>query len=963
MVSGMFGQSGSKIYFDHLTIKEGLSHNTVHCMAQDSEGYIWIGTQNGLNKFDGYEFEIYRSGEQSHTNFRGKTITAIFTDKAGNLWVGTNKGFINFKRRGSETFENWEQQFPKLKLSQVTAFTEDSKGKIWITTRFSGVLCFDPSNNSLKVFNKAFGNFPFQNEVFDVIEDSKGTIWIGTIGIGLNYLNKDSVFSPSHNPESNSGIIEGYRKKLFADGNDIWIATEGTGLYKMNIETQKLIRYSPDNEQFNISTFNIRGIVKTENNQIFAPSDGGGLNEIDLNTGTTKTHWFSSEQPASLNSNALISIMKDRTGNIWIGSFNGGVNLIKKNKNWFEWHTGGKGGPGRLAQSSILSIFETSKGEILIGTDGGGLSWMKRNEDGETFETFMHNYLDPKSISSNVVKTIFEDSKSRIWLGCYTGGLDLFDIEKKESKSYTVGNNIIWDILELPIGELLLGTLGNGLLTFDPISEKIKPYSEQFTEQQIHSIHFDKKNRLWIGTESKGLFLQKSNEHQFYHFQKNDQQTSLADNDVRDIFEDQIGTIWIGTEGGGISKFTEDFENPFQNYSKKEGLIANSVMGITQDSNNDIWVSTFEGLSKINATNNQIENFSFRTGENTNQFNQNSILKDQSGRLYFGGITGMHIIHPNNLTNQKQSSKIVFTGLNVFNTKIVAQEKRNGITILEKPIELAEEINLTYAENSFSIDFAQLNFTNPEQTVFEYKLEGFDEKWQIGKPGDHSAHYTNLDAGTFNFKVRNGKSESNIKVNIKPPFWDTRWFKALLLLVIGGLTLGIFQFILNRREAISKRKLLQAESEILRLKNANLETEVESKNSKLMFSSVQMAHKKEILSKIKDELAISSGDKTKIRQVINQLDRELEGEDYWKEFNLYFEQIDKNFLKQLQKSHPKLTKNDLRLCSLLRLNLSTKEIASILNISVRGVEQSRYRLKKRLQLDSQTELSKFILEF
>ena len=280
----IFSQFDSKIYFDHLTIKEGLSHNTVHCMAQDSDGYIWIGTQNGLNKYNGYEFEVFRSGEQLNSNFRGKTITAIFNDSSGNLWVGTANGYINFRKNGTEVFENWDSQFPEIKLSQITAFYEDAKKNIWIATRFSGVLSFSPSANNLVTFSKEKGNFPDQVEVFDIAEDSKGKIWLASVGIGVHFLNDKGTFVPSHDPQQNRGVMEGYRKKLFVDGDFIWIATEGTGLFKMNTETYDIIRYSPDNQQFKVSTNNIRGIVKTNDGYLFAPSDGGGLNAINLNT-------------------------------------------------------------------------------------------------------------------------------------------------------------------------------------------------------------------------------------------------------------------------------------------------------------------------------------------------------------------------------------------------------------------------------------------------------------------------------------------------------------------------------------------------------------------------------------------------------------------------------------------------------------------------------------------------------
>jgi len=287
----------------------------------------------------------------------------------------------------------------------------------------------------------------------------------------------------------------------------------------------------------------------------------------------------------------------------------------------------------------------------------------------------------------------------------------------------------------------------------------------------------------------------------------------------------------------------------------------------------------------------------------------------------------------------------------------------DGRTILKNPIESAEEINLQYGDNSFSIEFSVLDFKTSAENLFLYKMEGFDLDWQTSGVGMHSASYTNLDPGEFLFKVKNGSEESSIKVIIEPPFWKTIWFRIFMFLLAAALTIGGFLFVFYRQKEAYNREMMKAESEILQLKNEKLETEIEIKNSKLMFSSVQMAHKKEILTNIKEEMAQTKDDPKKLRQVLRMLDKELEGEDYWKEFNLYFDKVDKQFLKSIKKQNPKLTQNDMRLCSLIRLNLSTKEIASLLNVSVRGVEQSRYRLKKRLDLDSSQDLVKYISDF
>ena len=974
-LTGFAQNHNQPIFFDHLTIAEGLSHNTVYCMLQDQDGYIWIGTQNGLNKYDGYTFEIYRSGEKTDLGFRGKSITALYEDREGTLWVGTAKEGINRKLKGSDRFTNFNiyDRFPELKGVEITSIFEDSKDNIWITTLGAGVLKYHPDFEASRLYNAKKGGLSEDN-VFDVSEDENGKIWLATAGVGVNFLNEENEF------ELSKGIpgqlnMEGYHKKLFSDKENLWVATEGTGLYKMKNLTRKYLRYALGDGDFQLNSNAVRDVIRTSDGRIFAATDGGGLNVIDDRTGTHSEYIFRPDDPNGLNSNALYCLLEDRTGNIWIGSYNGGINLIKKKKTWFEFYTSGTGNPTKLEQPSVLSLYETQNGNVWIGTDGGGLNLMK-NENGRTvFQKFMHDPNYPEyAIAGNVVKSIFEDSKNRLWLGCFSVGLDMFDPAKNRFEHFQLGNNIIWSIAERSDGDLLIATLGSGLNIFDTETKEFSPFNpnlnsnEPFDEKEIMVVFIDDQKRTWIGTGNNGLYLSDESTNQLYHF-KNDSTdlNSISSNEIRSIFQDSRGDVWIGTEGNGLNRFSDDLvrgsSNRFQRFTKEEKLIANSIMGITEDENGLIWVTTFEGISRMNPETGEVKNFNFHTNQNSNQFNQSAILAASNGKLFFGGITGLNVISPEDIFEEASDAPIIFTDFKIHNQSIPSGKLEGRRTILEEPIETAKRIFLNYADNSFSIDFTTTDFTNSEGNIFRYKMEGFDENWEIGLRGEHSASYTNLDPGTFIFRVQRGDSEAEIEIVIKPPFWKTIWFRLLTLLAALSAIIGGFQFFANRKQALVNRQLLKAEAEILQLKNKNLETEVEAKNSKLMFSSVQMAHKKEILSGIKNELEASKGEPAKLRKVMRMLDKELEGEDYWKEFNLYFEQVDKEFVKNIQKKHPKLTQNDLRICSLIRLNLSTKEIASLLNVSVRGVEQSRYRMKKRLELTAEDDLVKYISNF
>ncbi len=636
-------------------------------------------------------------------------------------------------------------------------------------------------------------------------------------------------------------------------------------------------------------------------------------------------------------------------------------------------------------------------------------------------------------------------------------GLSVYNPKTQAYEHFNYTNNLagsnMWSIAQRKDSSVWIGTIGEGLHVYSPKTKKFSNFSpisddsNSLAEASIMVIFVDKADQVWLGTAEKGLDIWDETHKRFIHYQHNPNDSlSLSNNEIRAIFQDSRGEIWIGTEGGGLNRWLGGGE--FERITEVDGLIANSVMGITEDELGMIWLTTFKGISRLNPQTNKIRNFDFHRGRRNNQFNQMATLTAMDGQLYFGGINGLHAIRPEQLKENPKTASLLFTDFKVFNQSVPVGEF-NGRTLLNRPIEEAQRITLDYFDTSFSIDFTTIDYTHPLENVFSYKMEGFDENWQNTMPGQHSVTYTNLDPDNYTFKVRYKDEEVSIDIYIRPPFWQTLWFRILMTVLLAGLIGGGMYLFIQRRDAVYHQRILAAKSEILELRNKNLETEqenlqlnneklqtqrenlqlkneklhtqrenlqlknenletqqknlqlnneklqtqrenlqlknenletqqknlqlnneklateLEAKNSKLMFSAVQMAHKNEILTKVKKGLIAfkKSTDTKLLRQLHRMLDHELESEDYWNEFNLYFNQVDQNFVQAILKKHPQLTKNDLRLCTLMRINLSTKEIASLLNVSVRGVEQSRYRLKKRIGLEKEEDLLKYIVEF
>jgi len=956
---------------DHLTISDGLPHNTIFCVLQDNDGYIWVGTQNGLAKYDGYTFDVYASKMKSFDKrgFKGRKISALYEDKKGNLWVGTEREGLNIKKASNDFFENLKEEisFTDIKDYEITSISEDNQANILIGTLGGGVLKYNLNTQQIKHFTSENSGLS-DNRVFDVKMDNNERIWVATAGPGLNYLQEDGRFTISHEMVPNGNNMSGYRKKMLIEDDNIWLTVEGGGLYRINTQNLDYRRFYADSKENKLSSDAVLDVLRGDDGLIYIALDGNGLNIYDEEK--DKISVYNRAGSNTLNSKALVCFLKDRTGDIWIGTYNGGLNIIKNQKIWFEFLRPGLIGETKAGYSSVLSIFQMQDSTIWVGTDGGGLNKLVSENGTYRFENFKHEPNKPNSISGNAVKTIFEDSQNRLLLGVFRGGLDIYDPKKNTIQHFDIGDNVIWSITEKD-EKYWLGTLDKDIVILDPKTGKQEVLSSNesdansLPQKDIMVIFKDSQNRIWAGTQRNGLKLWDEKDQHFIRFQHNPQDSlSLNDNEVRAIFQDSKDRLWIGTQGGGLNQWLG--ENRFSAITKMDGLIANNIMGITEDEEGMLWLTTFVGISRFNPETREIKNFNFHTKGNSNQFNQMAALCSVEGKLFFGGINGLNAIEPQKIKSQesKEQTEVIFTDLKIFNESVPVGKLESGRTILHEPIEKAKSIYLDYSDSSFSIDFAAMNFTNPEENEFLYKLEGFDSDWQSLNRGGHRVHYTNLDPGEFTFKVKFKEEIAQLTVFIRPPFWQTWWFRLLSIIVITSTIVGTIFFYTKRREESHKQQMLKAQSEILKLRNENLKTEVNAKNSKLMFSSAQMAHKNEILTNIKTELkTVEKETNISLRKLLNSIDIELMSEDYWKEFNNYVNQVDKNYSKKLMEKHPKLTQNDLRLCTLLRINMSTKEIAALLNISVRGVEQGRYRLKKRLELTNEDDLIKYISTF
>lgn len=981
--------------FEYLTITEGLPHNTVFCLTQDKQGFVWAGTKDGLVRFDGYECRVFRQSTSGTSYFQGKSIHSILEDSKGNLWVGTQTEGINLRDAKTGEFRNLSNDlfFKSLAKKWIKHLFEDRQGRIWIGTIGAGVWCYDPKVQKMRCFDKSNSPLSF-NEVSNITQDSQGRIWIATSGKGIYYFDEKRIHQ-LHSSGKKDTDFESFGKVFFNDkrGN-LWVGTQGSGLYKINLSTLAIRQYAmPEG----LSSNNVMGIAQASNGELLLATDGGGLNSFNPTTSSFSSVQYGKTQ-GKLNSNALLNILVDRDANVWIGTFNGGINVYKAHKTRFETFTQTGSKKGELSHRSVLSICEAKNGQIYIGTDGGGL-----NRFDNRLKTFSPISNQPVGYG-NVVKTILEDSHQRLWLGYFENGLSYFEPKTQRFKHFrfnpaertTIGGNNVWTMTEDRSGQLWVGVLGGGLARLDDIEQgKFARFNHHpndphsLSSDDVMVIFAGKNDQIWVGTDTKGLNIFDSKTAKCQRFQyERENPKSLSANDIRCIFQDSKGRLWVGTESGGLNLWLGNGQ--FRHFTEQQGLISNAVMGIVEDKEGYLWVSTFRGVSRFEVESNQWLNFDFTKNSylTSNQFNQATGLRSDNGVLYFGGINGLTLIRPEEVRYLKKAPELVLTDFKLFNQSVPTGKLPDGRTVLNKPLEHASEVALSYADNVFSIGFAALDFTDPLKNQYAFQMVGFDREWRMANSDQRLVTYTNLEPDTYVFRVKgtnnNGvwSQEKTLKIVISPPFWQTWWFKMVIFLVLLVLAWLVLRVYTARREMALKQKVLEsdrailtltnenlaAEQAILHLQNEKLETEIQSKNTELMATAVQMAHKNEILISILEQLEeIRSADETekvkRLKGLKKTIETEIEGERSWEQFTMYFDEVNQNFTSELLKKHPSLTQNDLRMCALTRLNMTNKELAAILNISVTGVEKSRYRLKKRLDLTSKDDLAAYLRGF
>ena len=796
---GLDNNKASELIFDQLSLDEGLSQSSVFAIFQDSVGYLWFGTQDGLNKYDGYEITIYKPTLTGDRALSGNDIRAIYEDKYGHLWIGTNGWGLNRYDRKTDQFTHYQfnpRNQSSLGGNFVNVIFEDTFGNLWIGTD-GGLNKYQENGDNFQRYRNVPGDATSlsSNNVLAILEDTHHDLWIGTGGGGLNkFDHEQDEFQRFRNvPGDAYSLSNNTVWSITKDRQGVlWIGTD-EGLNQLIESTGRFVRYQYSTHDPNsLSSNQIRAVYADREDVIWIGTNGKGLNRFDRDTGKFIQIQANPRDPNSLSDDFIWEIYEDREGTLWVGTLSGGVNKLDQSSMPFKHYSANDQLSGGLNHNMVWSILEDRFGILWVGTMGGGLN--KYDPSAGIWIHYKHDPNDPTSISHDNVRTICEDQSGDLWIGTEGGGLNKFDRENETFIKYqhdptdpnSLSSDQVLTIHKDRTGNLWIGTLGGGLNRYDTNNGKFNPIIQEggepygLSSNNVRSIYVDREGILWVGTDSgvnkinlkKGVI-------QYFFTEPNDS-NSLSHNIILSIHEDRTGNLWLGTFSGGLNKFDRKTET-FSHYFEEDGLANNVVYGILEDGQGFLWLSTNNGLSRFDPSTEQFKNFDAQDGLQSDEFNSGAYYKGNNGELFFGGVNGFNSFFPDKIPQDNlYISPIVLTSFTQG-----GEEVHPG-----KNFENLEEITFKWPDDYFEFEYAALSFVKPEQNQYAYKLEGFDKEWNyVGN--QRFGRYTNLPGGSFTLRIKGSNNdgmwnEQGISVGVKivAPFWETWWFRGLIVLVV-----------------------------------------------------------------------------------------------------------------------------------------------------------------------------------
>ncbi len=837
------------IRFHRLMLEDGLSQSSIVSIYQDSRGFIWMGTQDGLNRYDGTKFVAYKTDPNRRHSLSDPNITCIAEDDEGDLWLGTEGGGFNRYLR------DWEFFFPyrddpgnpdKHHYFDVRDVVVGRDGRIWVATRDDGLLRFDPETEELTTFRHDPQD-PFSlssNTVHSLLTGDGDVIWVGTAR-GLSRFDTASGKSRNyiHDPSDRRSIVPGEVKSLSqgAEGR-IWLGTTiGLGSYDTGGDTFAGHNLCSDGENA-LANQSVTTSLETPDGTLWVGTEHRGLYRLDPLTGNCRAFVNNPQDDSSLSDNEVMSIMLDRAGVLWVGTSNGANRLDSKAKQFYHIFNQ-PGSQASLSNDCVWSLRENSNGDVWAVTEEGLNIYHPRSG---RVDQIIADPANPRTPSYNSFVEVFEDREGGMWLAARDGALNRYDPRTGIYERFPIEPNSPGKLVTDKIfaiegdgkGRVWMGSM-DGLEVYDLDTGRFESIRHDpgnagsLPQGSIRALIFDHKGRMWVSAWGNGVAYRDPATGVFHHFRhRPDDPTSLSGNVALCIYEDSRERIWVGTSSG--LNLLDPETGKCEWFTERDGLPNNTVYGIQEDSSGKLWFSTNYGLAQFDPDSGLIQCYTAREGIQDNEFNMGAFHVGDSGMMYFGGIRGFSAFYPDSIRHNPYVPTVVLTDFRIFNKPVKIGANDDGRVILEKSISEADHIDLSHRDNVISFEFSVLHFASPEKNRFAYKLEGFEDEWNDVGTRNH-ATYTNLPPGNYTFRVRGTNNDgvwntegTSIKIFVHPPFYRLAWFIALVITAFGSGIYALHRYrmrLLDVKNKVLERSVTERTEDLTRA-NANLQQEI-----------------------------------------------------------------------------------------------------------------------------------------
>jgi len=807
-----------RLQFKHLTSDDGLSSSIITSVIQDNKGFVWIGTYDGLNRYDGFNFVVYRNIYGDSTSLTNNVIRTMIEDHNNILLIGTQHGLCRYDR-DKNSFLNYmiDNSSPLKGLDCIVSkIKEDSLGNLWLATNI-GLIYFDRIKNQIIRYTSDPKNTgSLSNDYLEaVLIDKENRLWI-TTRKGLNlFLPQTGTFKRIIRSENDTTDLATINFTDLAEDQtgNLWFgSTMGLYCLKNNPEAKitNLVHYSNDpRNKHSLSLNQIKSLYVDNSNNLWIGTENGGLDLFDRQN---QRFWHNKKDDydqRSLNNESIQTIYQDKIGNLWIGTFTGGLNIALINRDGIISYQNLPGAPFSLSHNTVTCFLEDHNDQIWVGTDGGGL-----NHFDEPTNRFMHFDMDNSPVKSNSILCILEDHKNHIWFGTWAGGLVNFDARTRTFKILTTKNsdildNNIYAIAEGQNNDLWLGSFNYGLIHYNINLNKFTDYTPEnsgLINRMIIKIKKFSKGRLLIGSTNGFQIFSPENNNFLTYLSDPKDTNSLSYPTITDILVENDSCIWIGTRNG-LNRFNPN-TGTFNRYFIKDGLAGNNIKGIILDESGVLWVTTGNGVCRFDYKNKKIKNFSRTDGLQGNEFSERSILKTKKGGLLMGGTRGFSLIYPVKIIENKNIPNVLITDLKIFNESVEPGVRNSPLV---KNITETKNLVLSYRQSVLTFYFAVMDFTAPDKNRYAYKMEGFDKDW-IYTINKREATYTNLSPAEYVFRVKGSNNDdkwnetgTSIIITIRPAWWNTLWFRLIIILAVI-LIFALFLF--SRFRQLKNQKMI-----------------------------------------------------------------------------------------------------------------------------------------------------------